>query len=357
MILSLNSYGQLKQKFSSLADPSVGRLWISEAVNNDVVNAEALQMGKLIRLNIPVANGGTKDLPAGSCKIKIGLGSKLQLDPSFSLNEVRLNQYFKWTAVTLGGQQQITGELVQPLPADFHSIPVYFRVNAIREGNSTITVNFLVSNHYTENTLSDVDPTNNTAYLQYSIKQGPKISFTSLDVNKTGCTINVAFTTSSDANVVRYEIESSKDKVSYVKVGEATARNMVYYNNFELTGDIKASTIYVRVKMVKNDGSYTYSDAKAVGGSCEQPWVLSLYPNPVTDTRTVTVTAKQGVFNGKYKVSIVDAGGKQAQVKEVELNYVSQFKYDLGVLGAGQYMLQITNTDGTQSTVLKFEKL
>ena len=125
-----------------------------------------------------------------------------------------------------------------------------------------------------------------------------------------------------------------------------------------MTGEIKAPLIYVRIKAIKTDGTFQYSEARSVSGSCEQPWVLNLYPNPVTaDVRAVMISAKAGVFDGKYRISVTDVNGKQMQAKEVELNYATQFKYELGVLGAGQYMIQIINADGTQSAVLKFEKL
>ena len=358
MTASLSGFGQqLKQRWSSIADPSLGKIQVTDMSDN-VLNADNLKVGQLIKLSIPVINGGDKELPAGSCKVKIGLGSKLMLDPNFVLSTAKLNNYFAWTSVVAGGQSQITGELISPLPGDFKNISVYFRVAGTRAGTSTITANFLVSNHHTENTLSDFDATNNTSYLQYNLKGSVKGVFTNLDVNKTGCTINVAFTTNNDINVSKYEVEVSKDKVNYVKVGEATARSQVYYNNFELTNEIKSSLIYVRIKSINQDGSYAYSDMRSVGGSCEKPWVLNLYPNPVTaGVKSVVISAKEGVFNGKYKVSIVDAAGKQMQVKEVELKYVTQFKYDVGMIGAGQYMVQVVNEDGNQSAVLKFEKL
>jgi hypothetical protein len=357
MMISLNGFSQLKQKSSSLTDPTLGRIVVTDLSDN-VMDAGNLPVNKLIKLKLPIANAGQKDLPAGSCKVKIGLGSKLLIDPNFSINSAHLNSYFKWTSALVGGQWQITGELIAPLPADFVSIPVFFKVAGSREGNSTITANFLVSNHNTENTLSDSDPTNNTSFLQYTIKPSSKGQFTNLDVRKNGCTINVSFSTANEFNVRKYEIETSKDNINYVKIGETEARNLLYYdNNFPLTADIKAPLIYVRIKSVKHDGSQQYSEARSVSGSCEQPWVLSLYPNPVTDVKTVTITAKSGIFDGKYRVSIMDVSGKNVQVKEVELNYVTQFKYELGVLGAGQYMIQVLNTDGTQAAVLKFEKL
>ena len=358
MAVSLNGFGQqLKQKYSSLADPTLGRIIVTDLTDHEL-DAANLVEGTLIKLKLPVANGGQKDLPAGSCKVKIGLGSKLLIDPSFEMDNAKLSEYFKWTSVIAGGQLQITGELIAPLPADFTSIPVFFRVAGSRAGNSTITANFLISNHHTENTLSDVDPTNNTSFLAYTIRPTSKGQFTKVDVNKAGCTINVSFSTANEINVRKYEIEASKDNITYVKIGETEARNLLYYNNnFPLTAEIKAPLIYVRIKLIKNDGSSQYSDARTVSGTCDQPWVLSLYPNPVTDTKTVTISAKSGVFDGKYKVSIVDVSGKQVQTKEMDLNYVTKFKYELGVLGAGQYMIQVLNTDGTQTAVLKFEKL
>jgi hypothetical protein len=73
--------------------------------------------------------------------------------------------------------------------------------------------------------------------------------------------------------------------------------------------------------------------------------------------KAVTITAKEGMFKGKYKVTILDMGGRLTQVKEIQLDNVQQFSYNLGTLGAGKYLVQVLNSDGSQSAVLQFEKL
>ena len=50
-------------------------------------------------------------------------------------------------------------------------------------------------------------------------------------------------------------------------------------------------------------------------------------------------------------------GGKLVQSKELELNLVTNFAYDFGIVAAGKYLIKVLNASGSESAVLKFEKL
>lgn len=164
--VSLNSIGQ---KTAVMADPKLGTIALTD-ISGNVMDANNLQTDQLIKINIPVASESHgKLLPAGSCKIKIGLGSKLELDPQFDLGSAGLGGYFTWTAVVSGGQLQITGDLTKELPADLKSVELAFRVKGAIEGKSTITANFLISNHRTPVVLSDENGANNVAALSYRV--------------------------------------------------------------------------------------------------------------------------------------------------------------------------------------------
>ncbi|MEP6676712.1 MAG: hypothetical protein ABJA78_16245 [Ferruginibacter sp.] len=85
---------------------------------------------------------------------------------------------------------------------------------------------------------------------------------------------------------------------------------------------------------------------------------LSVYPNPAYAASYVTVAAKQGLFNGKYRITLANYSGKVFSVKEMTFSNSSSFRYDFGqLLGPGKYMLIIKNTDGSQSTVVDFQNL
>ncbi len=168
LLASLGSFAQA-QRTAVFADAKLGKIAITD-MTGEAVDAESIQQEQLLKLTIPVGNTNHgKGLPAGSAKIKIGFGSKLGLDPNFDLNSITANGFFKWSAVESGGQFQLTGELVKALPADINSLDLAVRVKAITEGKSTITANFLITNHNTAIILSDEDGSNNASSLSYRV--------------------------------------------------------------------------------------------------------------------------------------------------------------------------------------------
>jgi Secretion system C-terminal sorting domain len=163
------SMTSVAQRASVTADPELGAITLANETGF-AIDASQVLADQVISIKIPVKNDNHgQAVPAGSCKVKIGLGSKLVLDPAYNLNNTALGNYFSWSAVTVDGQSQITGDLVNPLPANVTSVNVAFKVKASNEGNSTITANFLITNHNTNSILSDEDGTNNGSFLQYRV--------------------------------------------------------------------------------------------------------------------------------------------------------------------------------------------
>ncbi len=149
------------------ADPALGKIIMTDQTGF-AIDANDIAANQIISLRIPVQNDGHA-LPAGSCKIKIGLGSKLVLDPAYNINNTALSNYFKWTVTENSGQVQITGELIAVLPANVMDVNVSFKVKPSMEGQSTITANFLITNHNNNAILSDQDGANNNTALAYRV--------------------------------------------------------------------------------------------------------------------------------------------------------------------------------------------
>ena len=362
LLVSISSIGQINPKRSAIADPTLGQIVITD-LSGAPLDPDGLAPNQVIKLRLPVSNLNTQNkLPAGSAKIKIGFGSKLQLDPSFDLNTPGLSSFFHWTSAMVGGQTVITGDLINELPVDVQNVLVSFKVKTAVIGKSTITANFLVTNHSTGTILSDENPSNNTTYLQYIVAERtvtpPVVTIS--DVARGACTINVVFGSDKENNLSRYDVEVSKDGINFVKVSEVAAANHLSYRaSFPVTPQIEAQTIMVRVKSVDMDGNYRYSTAVSVSGTCEkiQPWGLNVYPNPATDVKSVVITAGDGEFNGKYKITMFDVTGQQIKTTEMQLDHTGKFTYNFGVIAAGKYLINLVNVDGSQSGTLKLEKL
>ena len=112
--------------------------------------------------------------------------------------------------------------------------------------------------------------------------------------------------------------------------------------------------------VVASTPQVTSNNIKVTSGNtlAPAPSQVSVYPNPVYASPFINVAAKQGMFNGKYSITLADYTGKVFNVKEMTFDHAKSFRFDLGqVLGGGKYMLIIKNTDGSSLTVVDFQNL
>ncbi len=359
LFCSLHGNAQMRRAVSS--DPKLGAISFTDVAGFQLDEAY-VQPNELIKIKIPVINRNHGEaLPAGSCKIKIGLGSKLTLDPTYDLNSTAMSSFFRWTSAVNSGQVQITGELVEALPANVNDVIVAFKVKGTIIGKSTITANFLVTNHHTNSIVSDEDGTNNSAFLHYTVTDKPApVSVTTIgDIVKEGCTMNVSFATDQEINLNRYEIEVSKDGVSFEKVAAVQAvGNLSYSSSFELPAALQVQKLFVRIKAVMVTGRILYSDVKNTNGLCKKGVIkLSLYPNPASGVSAVTINAAEGSFDGKYRLKMTDMSGKTVSVKDVSFSGVQNFVFEFGNIAAGKYLIRVSDAQNAVLGVLQFEKL
>lgn len=342
-----------------IADPALTQVRTADILNQ-LIDPHALVLGEGVTLKVPVKNRAMlSGLPSGTCKIKLGLGSKMVLDPSFDLNSGTTSNYFHWTSELYAGQTQVTGDLIAPLPADFLDTAT-FHVRGSLLGNSTITTNFLVTNHNTDTILSDEDPTNNTSFLAYSVVGGTTpVTFTRVVAKREGCTLKVSFDAEREINVNRYEIEVSKDAVHYVKQGQLTANNSLHYKyEVAITNDLQAPLLYLRIKSLDFGRGYQYSETKTVDANCENSIKATLYPNPVgQDVQVVTISAGTAIFKGRVVVTVFDMAGKLIWKTDIGRVNTPVIKLKTAKLAAGQYLVRLNEVNSGQSTVLMFQKL
>ncbi len=355
------SLSSTAQRAAVKADPELGKITLADKAGF-AINENFIQAADVISMKIPVMNSNHgQAIPAGSCKIKIGLGSKLQLDPSFDLATAGLSSYFKWSSAVNDGQVQLTGDLISALPANIKEVNVAFKIKGAEIGSSTITANFLISNHNTRAILSDENGANNMSYLPYAVssKAAPATTASIDGISKEGCSLNVSFSADKEVNLARFEVEASKDGVSFEKVSTVSAANTLSYKtSFDLSAAFQVQLIYVRVKAIETSGRILYSGVKSSNGFCGTArLVLGVYPNPSTGFAPVVIKASQGLLDGKFQVKMMDVTGKSVLLKQFTLNNAPNFQLDVNKVAAGKYFIQVNKHDGTQIGLLKFEKM
>lgn len=323
-----------------IADIGVDTMFVADVTNNKIDELQLPLNGKY-KLKVPIFNNSLNQVPLGTCKIKIGLGSKFILDPFFDLLSSEANEYFNWTSELNSGQIQITGDLKGNLPPLFFDTLSFDIIGNI-EGLSTVTTNFLISNHNSTLNLSDSDPQNNSTFLPYRIIVPVPVTFTSLQAYKTLCTVNVIFTAEREYDVTQYEVEASKNGINYTTVGIVNANQSIHYEyNFSLNNTISATNLYIRIKSIDRDGQYQYSTTKVINGECKETLKINAYPNPITANTTCTIKAIAGNFNGSYQIHLYDAVGKLIK-KEVYQNvFTKALQFNVADIPSSVYLLKI----------------
>jgi hypothetical protein len=144
--------------------------------------------------------------------------------------------------------------------------------------------------------------------------------------------------TAFEVNNSHFEIEKSKDAISFDKIGIVKSKNndgsssryTSYYFNDELC------TAYYRLKQVDYDGSISYSKTVSIGNS-NTPRRLKIYPNP-----------SEGIFNIEnifdenevVTIQVYDVFGKVASEKSVIADY-NAIELNINELQAGWYFVSI----------------
>jgi hypothetical protein len=147
------------------------------------------------------------------------------------------------------------------------------------------------------------------------------LSFTATTRN---CTTSLSWSTAEEQSLDHFEVQQSNDGSVFSIVGNTIARgDGIYKFTTEIHG---AGKQYYRLKMVDEDGGYTYSNIISLAVSCDKQIIL-VSPNPVTSQLSVN-----GIKAGEH-VSIYSTSGqllKQVIAADNRL-YVDMSRYATGL--------------------------
>lgn len=161
--------------------------------------------------------------------------------------------------------------------------------------------------------------------------------------------------TANESNVNRYEIERSVNGAIFEKSGIVAAAGNSSNQAYSYT-DIKPldALNYYRLKMIDNDGKYTYSNVIVIMGNRSKEIIIShVKPNPFTETINLGIILQQAQ---SITVQLIDMAGrvvatKSVQAKEGNNNIVYN---GLSKLSEGVYYIRIITTSALlQQKVLK----
>ncbi len=153
-----------------------------------------------------------------------------------------------------------------------------------------------------------------------------------------GQAVLLTFSTASESNNARFEVERSNNGLVFEKIGEKTGAGTVrteQYYSFEDASPLQGINYY-RLRQVDTDGKATYSPVRsAVVGSTKN---VGIYPNPVSESMNVTVSES---FDTDGQWEILDLGGRTLQNGVFAAEQTTQ-NISVTALPSGNFVLRIT---------------
>ncbi|MBC7422583.1 MAG: hypothetical protein H7334_03915 [Ferruginibacter sp.] len=173
-------------------------------------------------------------------------------------------------------------------------------------------------------------------------------SFISVKANRQGNGIAVQWKVQNDVRILAYVIEQSTTNDRFETVQTILAKDSVSARSyFLLNGHALASTFYLRVKGIINNGSAVYSDTVKIDADGRES-SMGVYPNPVTGgvINLQLINKPAGIYHARllnstglvlYSQYVTHAGGSTIIPISVKQT----------ILPRGAYTLEIVSQDKT----------
>ena len=141
------------------------------------------------------------------------------------------------------------------------------------------------------------------------------------------------FTTTSQLKVVSFEVERSADGLSFTTIGTVTgegAKSQYAYIDVQPLPSMN----YYRLKMINQNGSYSYSKMLAI--RYDKNASITIFPNPAKEEITVQLHMPAGAVS----LQIIDGMGRRVKTMTLQSsgNTLST-AIDISGLAVGQYYI------------------
>ncbi|HEY0042764.1 MAG TPA: T9SS type A sorting domain-containing protein, partial [Flavisolibacter sp.] len=154
----------------------------------------------------------------------------------------------------------------------------------------------------------------------------------------------VTWTTSSESDLDKFEIQRSNDGISFTTTSTAAARNTSSLNMYSFTDIAPLNGVtYYRLKIVNKNNSYSFS--KIVKLNSNSFTILSVLPNPASSYIRIS---HNEIKDRKVLLRIFSASGVLVKQVNPALN-TPQTLMDVNDLSSGMYYIELKSGTGKQS--------
>ena len=281
---------------------------------------------------VKLNNSGTADI--------IGVGVKSSIDYSVGDNTKVVNKQFRVVPATTGVVNLAIslGWLVADQGASFS--PSAATVLGKYTGSAWIETAATVSGAGTITSPYYAKASGYTTFAPFVVSNSTALPLNLLSFSavKNNNSVTVAWATSNEINVNKFEVERSTDGRNFIKAGTVIANNnsgnKQYYDFMDF--NIFSTVVYYRLRIVDNNGYYRYSNIVSVNN--RQIGLLSVYPNPANSSMVVN----HPVAGKNSGITVYNAAGNQVMYIDVPESS-KQTSLNISNLATGEYILMFNN--------------
>ncbi|KAI9449615.1 hypothetical protein F5148DRAFT_1291377 [Russula earlei] len=163
------------------------------------------------------------------------------------------------------------------------------------------------------------------------------IALSSFNASLINSTVQLSWNTATEVNAGAFEVERSSDATVFTSIGTVAANNVASsysYTDYQPLSGVS----YYRLKLVDKDGSYKYSNTISINNLATTATRLSVYPNPIINTFTLT---HDKAVNGAV-IRVITIDGKIIFTQSIATG-ATQSTVDASKLIKGNYLVVFEN--------------
>jgi hypothetical protein len=220
--------------------------------------------------------------------------------------------------------------------------------------NRSLLVNNSTVQYYQINVITtDIYGGTNVVPAQFTIGAYPlPVELATFTAAAAKLDAQLKWTTASEKNNDRFEVERSLNGTDYVQIGQVKGQgNTSAATSYALTdkgiGAKASGPVYYRLKQVDADGTASFSPVRAVTFAKEVAVVpaIRVFPNPAT-TWNMTMLDLTTLPTGSYQVSLLDATGRVVLSATRQAGLAE--KLDLNTIASGTYTVLVRGQNNGQ---------
>ena len=161
----------------------------------------------------------------------------------------------------------------------------------------------------------------------------------------------LSWETSSEINQDYFELEKSKDGISFESFAQVPGRGGVAVNTSyeKIDSQPYSGLSYYRLKSVDLDGSFTHSDIRTIEIQTNAPRHLKVYPNPAIYNTNLVLTVDRP---SSGELSVVDVSGRQIHFQYLTIRSgFNKFVLDTSDWPSGQYFVHLKSPQFESQTI------